>query len=124
MVPSANLWLDGKAARRQSYYETAISSAVRSPDPYQKISGSWLIRRLSPDSDPIRTEDLPEQRDEETLLTAMGTETANVHLGNRRAAKKILADLRRRKPEWLQTAAKKMAKTVLEEWEEYRKQSR
>ena len=33
--------------------EKAINSAVRSPDPFQLIKGSWLIRHLSPDSNTI-----------------------------------------------------------------------
>jgi hypothetical protein len=41
----------------------------------------WIIRRLSPDSNPIEVALLPKSRDEHTLLYAMGTEAANVHLG-------------------------------------------
>ena len=120
VMPSASLWLEGRTSRRQSYYEEIMTSAQRSRDPYQKIGGSWLIRRLSPDSNPIRIEDLSKQRDEEVLLRAMGTETANVHLGNRRRVKAILKDLRARKANWLHRDAKKMAKLVLREWKEYR----
>jgi hypothetical protein len=97
-----------------------MTSALRSHDPYQKIGGSWLIRRLSPDSNPINIEDLSKERDEEVLLQAMGTETANVHLGNKRRVKAILKDLRARKANWLHRDAKKMAKLVLREWKEYR----
>ena len=88
MVPSASVWLNGNSGRRRSYYEEVISSAVRSPDPFQKISGTWLIRRLSPDSNPIEIANLPKQRDEEILLRAMGTETANIHLGTKRQVNK------------------------------------
>jgi uncharacterized protein (DUF2252 family) len=83
MVPSAWAWLEGHRADGQSYYEEAIKSAVRSPDPYQKIVGQWLIRRLSPVSNPVDITTLPKERDEETLLHAMGAEAANVHLGTR-----------------------------------------
>ena len=118
--PSANLWLNGRTSHRQSYYEDIMMSAERSLDPYVKIAGSWLIRRLSPDSNPIPIEDLPKERDEEILLRAMGTEAANVHLGDRRRVKAILKDLRARKANWLRRDAKKMAKLVLREWKEYR----
>ena len=37
---------------------------------------------------------LPNQRDESKLLRSMGFETANVHLGTRKAPNTILADLR------------------------------
>jgi len=121
MIPSACSWLNGDKARGQSWYEKAISSAVRSPDPFQFIEGSWLIRRLSPDSNPIDIQTLPKHSDEETLLSAMGTETANVHLGTKGRTKRILDDLRRRKRGWLQDAAADMAKILEKEWNRYRK---
>src|ERR1700692_2750759 len=68
MLPSACVWLDGRIRNRQSYYQKAIQFPVRSHDPFQKIVGTWLIRRLSPESNPIEIADLPEERDEETLL--------------------------------------------------------
>src|ERR1700682_628442 len=80
-LPSSCVWLNGNVAHSQPYYETTIKSGVRSRDPYQKMVGTWLIRRLSPDANPIEIEDLPKTRDEEILLNAMGAETANVHLG-------------------------------------------
>ena len=80
---SACSWLNDRIGHRQSYYEEAISSAVRSPDPFQVIEGSWLIRRLSPDSNPIDIQSLPKHRVEHMLLHAMGSEAANVHLGTK-----------------------------------------
>jgi hypothetical protein len=120
MVPPACTWLNGRVAHCQSYYQTAIKSAVRSHDPYQRIEGNWLIRRLSPDSNPIEIDELPKKRDEELLLHAMGSETANVHLGNKRLVKNVSKDLRRRKSNWLRSAAKDMAKAMEREWKEYR----
>jgi hypothetical protein len=121
MVPSACVWLAGKVSARQSYYQVAIQAAVRAHDPYQKIFGAWLIRRLSPDSNPIEIDDLPKGRDEKMLLHAMGAEAGNVHLGSKGQAKKILKDLHRRKWNWLRGAAKDMAKAMEREWQEYRK---
>src|SRR6202789_275852 len=46
MVPSACSWLNDEIGHRQSFYEKAISSSVRSPDPFQRIDGAWLIPRL------------------------------------------------------------------------------
>jgi hypothetical protein len=89
-------------------------AAVRSPDPYQTMVGNWLIRRLSPDSNPIEIEELPKERDEQALLHAMDSETANVHLGRRGQSKKSSKDLRSRKSEWLPSAAK--AKALEREW--------
>jgi hypothetical protein len=121
MLPPAFSWLNDEIGHRQSWYEKAISSAVRSPDPFQVIEGPWLIRRLSPDSNPIDIEALSKHRDEETLLHSMGSETANVHLGTKRQASRILKDLRKRKPSWLRDAAERMARTLEKDWKQYRK---
>jgi hypothetical protein len=59
ILPSACVWLQGHIGRSQSYYEKAIQSAVRSHDPFQKIRGTWLIRRLSPESNPLRLPTCP-----------------------------------------------------------------
>jgi hypothetical protein len=120
-VPSACSWLSDRSGHRQSWYEKAISSAVRSPDPFQVIDGSWLIRRLSPDSNPIDIQMLPKHSDEEMLLTAMGNEAANVHLGTQNQTKKILKDLKMRKRDWLMDAAEHMAKLLEKDWKRYRK---
>jgi hypothetical protein len=119
MLPSSCVWLRGGGGRTQSYYEEAIAGAVRSRDPFQNIEGTWLIRRLSPDSNPIEIKDLPDKRDEGTLLYSMGTEAANVHLGSKRVVNRILQDLRRRKSGWLRSTAKEMAKVTEREWKEY-----
>lgn len=120
MLPSACMWLNGHVGHCQSYYPRAISAAIRSHDPFQKIAGTWLIRRLSPDSNPIEIADLPKERDEEKLLHAMGAEAANVHLGSKRHLKDIATDLRGRKANWLRSAAKHMAKVLERDWKEYR----
>lgn len=120
-LPSSCVWLNGSVAHGQPYYETAINSGVRSRDPYQKMVGTWLIRRLSPDANPIEIEDLPKTRDEEILLHAMGAETANIHLGTPRQRKRMLSDLQHRKSGWLSKAAKEMAKATERDWKKYRR---
>jgi hypothetical protein len=121
MLPSACSWLNDQIGHRQSYYEEAIRSAIRSPDPFQVIEGPWLIRRLSPDSNPIDIQSLPKHRDVPMLLHAMGSETANVHLGTKGQATKILSDLEKRKPAWLREAAVRMARILEKDWNRYRK---
>ncbi|HWO30707.1 MAG TPA: DUF2252 family protein, partial [Candidatus Acidoferrum sp.] len=120
-VPSASVWKAGKLGHRERYYERAIASAVRSHDPYQRVIGDWLIRRLSPDSNPIEIADLPKKRDEHKLLHAMGKEVGNVHLGERRQRRRILQDVRRRPENWLRRAGKQMARIIEKEWKQYRK---
>src|SRR3984957_14743085 len=121
-VPSACSWLQDEVGSQQSFYERAIHSAVRSPDPFQVIEGSWLIRRLSPDSNPIDIQTLPKNRDEQLLLHSMGTEAANVHLGSKRQRAAIQKDLRSRKSNWLRDAATEMAQIVEKDWKSYRKE--
>jgi hypothetical protein len=121
MLPSACTWLRGEIGQSQSHYQEAIRSAVRSPDPFQTIEGEWLIRRLSPDSNPIDIQRLPKHRDEYLLLRAMGSEAANVHLGSKHQTANILNDLHNRKSKWLQEAAIRMARVVEKDWNRYRK---
>ena len=78
-----------------------------------------MIRRLSPDSNPIEIDKLPKERDEYALLRAMGREAANVHLGTKKQGKTILRDLSQRKPNWLRRAGKEMAKAIEKDWREY-----
>jgi hypothetical protein len=120
LVPSACAWLQGTVSHGQSFYQRTMAGAVRSRDPFQTIRGGWLIRRLSPDSNPIEIADLPRERDEHTLLNAMGSEAANVHLGSSRRVKSILVDLHRRKSSWLRAAAKDMATVMKREWKAFR----
>ncbi|MGH9351262.1 MAG: hypothetical protein ACRD2G_03740 [Terriglobia bacterium] len=97
-----------------------IGSAVRAHDPFQRVIGGWLIRRLSPDSNPISISDWQKKRDEFNLLRSMGRETANVHAGSARQIKQILRHLEHMKATWLSATAKQMARAVLKEWKEYR----
>lgn len=120
LMPSACLWVKGGLEKGQSYYPAAISSSIRSRDPYQTVEGRWLTRRLSPDSNPIDIADLSKKRDERKLLYAMAVEAANVHLGSKRQTKNILKDLRERKPNWLRSSAKSMAKSIIRDWEYYK----
>ena len=120
VVPSACAWAARERRRGQRYYDRAMLSAVRAPDPVQRVIGSWLVRRLSPDSNPIEIASLPRRRDEAVLLSAMASDVANVHLGTHRQRTRVLADLRRRRPNWLRGAAKTMAHVVEKEWKEYR----
>jgi len=119
LVPSSSTWVAGRTGRGQGYYQEAIRGAVRSPDPFQRIVGDWLIRRLSPDSNPIEIVNLARDSDEEELLYAMGSEAANVHLGTTKSVRKIVKHLHQAKPNWLRSASKEMAKAMEREWKQY-----
>jgi hypothetical protein len=57
--------------------------------------------------------------DEEQLLKAVGSETANIHLGSKTAMKPLRKDLAKRKDGWLYGAGKKMAQSVLEDYDDW-----
>jgi hypothetical protein len=116
MVPSACLWLTGRKQPDTIYHNKIIQNAARCHDPYQKVHGNWLVRRLSPDSNPIEIGNLPEERDEERLLYTMGCEVANIHVGTPGAIKSVQKDLAKRQAGWLREAAKQMAKAYNHEW--------
>ncbi len=118
LIPSACVYALGRRGRGQPYYARAMRHAVRSHDPFHRVVGRWILRRLSPDSNPIYLETL-KAHDELRLVRAMGIEAANVHLGSRTRIRAVLADLNRRPSDWLHAAAKTMAKFVERDWKEY-----
>jgi hypothetical protein len=121
LAPSACIWADGGRSGKIQY-QRVLDSAVRSVDPFVKLKGRWIVRRLAPDCSRIEMASLPEQRDELKLLRAMGFETANVHLGSAKAAT-IIKDLKKRPSVWLHQDAHRMVDAVVEDWEDWRKVS-
>ncbi len=93
---------------------------MRAVDPYVRLKGRWIVRRLAPDCSRVELSSMPKERDEAKLLHAMGFETANVHLGTPRVAAAILRDLGKRRGHWLHDAAARMVKTTTEDWQEWR----
>ena len=121
-VPSAMVWKAGQSGHGENYYDRTIAGAVRSRDPFHRTVKGWVVRRLSPDSNPIEVDALPKERDEYTLLHAMGTEVANVHCGSKRQIQNVLRDLRARTKndnKWLRKAGKEMAKVIEKDWKSY-----
>ena len=121
MAPSACVWANEGKGSEKVFYEDIISKAARVLDPFVHLRGKWVVRRLAPHCSRIELAALPEKRDEERLLHAMGFETANIHLGSRQAVKAIRRDLGKQKPDWLPEAVHEMTKAVLEDWEEWKK---
>jgi hypothetical protein len=112
MGPVSPGWLKPDRTPQPSQYALILRRAVRCPDPFVRLSGTWIVRRLSPYCSRIELTCLGPGRSELRLLEAMGWETANVHLGSPRQRKGILEDLRRRKAGWLVRASEDMAEVV------------
>ena len=120
LAPSACVWAAEGGGSGEILYREIVKQSVRCWDPFLRLKGRWIIRRLAPDCSRIELSALPKKRDEIRLLHAMGFETANIHLGSGKAHA-ILNDLKKRKPAWLEHAAKKMAEAVLEDWQDWKK---
>ncbi len=98
------------------HYADIIAQAIRVPDPFLRVYGRWIVRRLAPHCTRIGLDALPKVRDEKRLLHAMGFETANIHLGTAKARKRIARDMAGRKAGWLPDAVHTMAKSVEADW--------
>jgi hypothetical protein len=104
------------------FYANILPSAIRSPDPYLKVRGSWIVRRLAPDCRRIELAALSRVEDEEWLLHAMGFETANVHLGTpgaRRSIARHLADFPKKE---LRKAATTMLESIANDFRRWQSQ--
>jgi hypothetical protein len=121
LVPSAAVWLRHHSRPGPILYAEVLRRAVRCPDPHFHVDGHWIVRRLAPSCKKILITELPEKRNEERLLQAMGAETANVHLGTANARAVIRRDLARRPANWLLKAAHAMVKSVRRDWKDWKK---
>ena len=118
LVPSACVWVREEKDDR-SQYDRLVQQAIRCPDPFLDLKKDWIVRRLAPDCSRVELAMLPKGHDEYKLLEAMGRETANIHLGSKRAAEKIKRDLSKRPGGWLHHAAKAMVRATTEDWQNW-----
>jgi hypothetical protein len=122
LTRSGWIWASGeKSLDAPLLQEQIISNAVRVRDPHLHFHDNWVIRRLAPDCCRIELASLPEERDEERLLYAMGWETANIHLGSATKISAVKKDLGARRGRWLHKAAKAMAAETRKDWKIWRK---
>jgi uncharacterized protein (DUF2252 family) len=121
LAPSSVYWANGDEGPSEIMYHAIISRAVRCPDPFVQLRGRWIVRRLSPHCSRIELSVLPTNRDELRLLSAMGWETANIHLGTVDAQEYVRRHLNCLKSNWLFAAAKNMEKAVTSDWHTWKK---
>jgi hypothetical protein len=120
LAPSACVWAGGRPDSGTILYQSILDRAVRCRDPFVLVNGSWIGRRLSPHCSRIPIDNLPEERDENRLLYYMGWETANVHLGSKKAVDAIRRDLKKRPANWLYAAAKPMVKVINRDYKDWK----
>jgi Uncharacterized protein conserved in bacteria (DUF2252) len=119
LASSAVLWAAGHSPNGDVMYEATVNGAVRSPDPFLRISGYWIARRYGPQSGRLKVRQLGEAADAHRLLRAMGWETANIHLGTKSAVAAVKRDLHRRRSDWLLDSAKRVARDVESDWRDW-----
>ncbi len=122
LTDSAWLWYAPRREKSEICYQTALDQTRRCPDPFVRVRGQWIVRRLAPDCSRIELSSLPTKHDAARLLYSMGWETANVHLGSVKS-RVIEADLKKRKAGWLHRASLAMVESVHHDWEIWRKRS-
>jgi hypothetical protein len=125
LTDSAWRWASGRnvktrAAKAKIYYQAALDQSRRCPDPFVRLKGQWIVRRLAPDCSRIELASLPTKHDANRLLYSMGWETANVHVGSGKAPL-LLKDLTKRGPRWLNVAAEAMVDSIENDWNDWRK---
>lgn len=122
LSPSAWCWTDPERppAGARLHYPEILEKSVRCPDPFVSLEGGWLIRRLAPDGSRLELAEMPSERDHARLLAAMGSETANVHLGSRAAISSVRAHLDRLPKRWLLDAATTMRDAVADDWKTWK----
>ena len=122
VVPSAMAWASAHDAGPG--LADMLTSPRRCPDPFQKIRGKWVVRRLAADSSKIELEDLgsagADKDMERKVFESMGSEIGNLHLGSISAAKlRRELDARGSDATWLRKAAKDWTKRLNEDFEEF-----
>jgi hypothetical protein len=120
VTPPASRWLSGGDGPRSVRLGEIAQNAVRCPDPFFRVEGGWVVRRLAPRCSRIELTQLQDVKGQVVLLEAIGAEAANVHLGAGPAIDAVRHDLARRKGEWLRRAARRMFKVLAKDWKAWR----
>ena len=91
----------------------------RAIDPWLRLDGNIVVRRLSPNNRKIEIDD-GVNAFSPAMLEAMGAELANVHLGlvDRRTA--IKRDLDKRKKGWLAESSRRAADAVVTDYKSWK----
>ena len=101
----------------------ALTSVVRSHDPFLHVAAGWVARRLAPDCIKLDLAAAPSREVERRLLGWMGAETANIHLADPDAAAAVNDDVDGRKRNWLRDAAVQMARATRDDHSTWRKKN-
>jgi hypothetical protein len=112
----ASCW-DPKAAPGALY--RLASGPFRAPDPWLRLDGAVVVRRLSPNSRKLELEEHPE-RSRLRLLKAMARDIAAVHAGEAARCGPVRDDLKGRGRRWLREAACAVAAATERDWKAWK----
>ena len=116
VTPPSTDWASGKNTPPRM--AEIVARAVHAADPFYRPGEEWIARRLGPHCSRIELAHLGGVGDLSALLGAMGTETANIHLGST-DADAVLRYLKKRDDGWLPGAAKAMAEAIRSDWKDW-----
>jgi hypothetical protein len=119
LLPST--WPNGRPLPGQvSRTEEIARGRFRANDPWYRQNGKLLVRRLSPNNRKLEAETVDANLLTPNMLSAMGLELANVHLGTSNPREAIMRDLESRKADWLRVNAKLAAAAVVRDYKEWK----
>ena len=110
VVPSAWDWAAGRGETPSRILDAAFGR-FRSPDPTLSTSNGFLLRQIASDAQKLDLKDVSMLDEGTKLVRAMGAEIGAIHAGQG-DPHRLLEDLARRDPDWLQLAAKRAQQSV------------
>lgn len=120
LVPSAWIWAH-RGKSRASHFHALSNGRYRAPDPFLRVHGKFIFRRIAADSHKIELADIGGSKITAKILEAMGFDLASIHAAGPAGAGALRADLRTRRPRgWLNAAAKTAAAAVRRDFVEWR----
>jgi hypothetical protein len=119
LVPSAWIWAHRRKSKR-SHFRALSNGRYRAPDPFLKVHGKFIFRRIAADAHKIELADVGGSEITGMILEAMGFDLASIHAAGPAGASALRADLRKRRSGWLNDAAKTAAAAVRRDFEEWR----
>ena len=120
LAPPASQWL-GQPATAGAEGRPGLA---RSPDPMRAVRRGWVARRLAPDCVKLKLGTIQPSADARRLLTWMGAETANIHLGSEARIADVRADLESRPRGWLYDAAGRLADAARRDHKDWKRHYR
>ncbi len=91
----------------------------RSPDPWFRVDKDIVVRRLSPNNRKIEAASIHGRLHGQRMLSAMGFELANIHLGTKSAQTAIARDLKARNANWLPKTVAKATEAVMADYNQF-----